>query len=1073
MLVGICISLLGYVPQLFAVSVVMTETVQQKKKVIGTVVDESGQPVLGASVIEKGTTNGVTTDFDGKFELNVSIGATIEISYVGFRTQSIKYTGQSTLGIVLQEEAQDLDEVVVVGYGTMKKRDLSGAVGQIKGADLLRGNPSDLSQGLQGRVAGVVINQNDGAPGAGVSIQIRGANSFSTSSQPLYIVDGVPFNGGSTPTSTANENDNQTSNPLNFINPNDIESIEILKDASATAIYGSRGANGVVLITTKRGEKGSDKIEASSSTTISTIVKKLDVLDAYTYANYVNEGTLNSYTYNGVPYTTLPYPLVGTWEYATVAGVVNPASGNYMPSPNDFLNPRMVRDQYGNTESVGVSNWQDLIYQTAFSQEHNLRVSGASDKGWYSYSGNFLNQEGTIKNSGMKRFSFRSNIGRKVYDYIEIGLNMSFTDIDTDFSKTNAQDFGVIRSALIFPPTYDSQVSTNTTDELSWLAANPYVYVNSARDNLHAINVFNSSYAEITFTPALKFRQNIGVGYNSNRRSTYYNRHTQEGRSPINGSAGQSDNWWKNITSESLLTYYQTLNAIHTLNMVAGFTFEKSHWGSKSMTATNFPNDITQEYDMSQGLNPGKLISDRGDQALASFLARANYTLKDRYIFTASFRRDGSSKFTTKNKYANFLSGAIAWRASDEEFIKKLDIFSDLKFRVSYGETGNQGIGSYRTLPMLASANYPFGGSMNSGVAEVDWRGPVSEDLRWETTAQYNAGVDMGFFNNRVTFTVDYYHKKTRDLLQEVLIPSSTGFSNMMINSGYVTNEGLELSGKLHIFTNTEFKWNVDANISFNKNEIGGLTGDQYARRLWYGADNIFLQRNGFPIGTIYGYVEDGFYDNEAEVRANPLYANSDNATVKAMIGEIKYRNFDQDPNITENDRVVIGDTNPDFTYGITNNFAWRNFNLSFFLQGSYGNNIFNGNMMDIKMSNVGNIPQFAYNERWTSENFENAKWPKPLAGYTRTMLISNRYVEDGSYLRLKNITFGYTLEPKFKGIDKINIFFTATNLFTISKYSWFDPDVNAFGTDSSRRGVDIYSYPSSRSFTMGLKIDF
>ena len=391
--------------------------------------------------------------------------------------------------------------------------------------------------------------------------------------------------------------------------------------------------------------------------------------------------------------------------------------------------------------------------------------------------------------------------------------------------------------------------------------------------------------------------------------------------------------------------------------------------------------------------------------------------------------------------------------------------------RLSYGETGNQGIGSYRTMSILNVANYPFSGALSSGFAQVDWRGPVAQDLRWETTSQYNVGLDLGFLNNRINFTVDYYYKKTRDLLQDVKIPNSTGFGTMLINSGYVTNEGLELTGNFHILQDTPLKWSMDANISFNRNKIGGLDSDQYATKLWNAADEVFLQRNGCPIGTIYGYVEDGFYDNLAEVMASP--DPQVRAKGSAMIGEIKYRNFDDNPAITASDRVIIGDTNPDFVYGITNNFEWKNLTFSFFLQGSQGNDIFNGNLMDIKMGNAGNITTEAYNTRWTAENAANAKWPKATAGYDRTWLISDRYVEDGSYLKLKTVNIGYKLKPKFKGINTIDIYASASNLFTITGYSWYDPEVNAFGSDASRRGVDIYSYPSSRTFSMGVKVSF
>lgn len=1072
LITGACLALLfGGIVNVRAIAPEEYEAVQQSRTIKGMVVDKNGEAVIGANVVVKGTSKGTITDVDGRFTLNgVPEKAVLSVTFVGYKSKEITLkSGQSQIKVELSDDAELLDEVVVVGYGTMKKRDLSGAVSQIKGDDLMRGNPADLSQGLVGKIAGVVVNQSDGAPGGGISIQIRGTNSFSTDSQPLYIVDGVPYDAGGTPSSDANSGNNE-SNPLAFINPHDIQSIEVLKDASATAIYGSRGANGVVLITTRRGEPGADKVRFTANFSFSRIANRVDVLDAYQYALYRNEQVENSYKYHGKAYTSLPYP--GKWSYSNS----DKSQGKYNPAPEDFLNPGIYTDEYGNATKVGVADWQDLIYQDGFSQEYNISVSGGSRNGsWHSFSGNYLKQQGIIKESGFTRYSIRANMGRKIKSWLDMGVNISFSHTDTDFSRTNSNDYGVIRSALVFPTTYDpSDDETLNSDELSWLASNPYAYINSAKDNLKSNNVFTSSYLEIKLFPFLKFRQNLGINYTNREHGTYYGRRTSEGSEAnnINGKAGQSTNWSMGITAESLFTFDKTFKKIHSVNAVGGFTVEKRDYGSKSMSATGFPSDLTQEYDMSLGTLPGKLKSDRTDSSLASFLGRINYTLMDKYIFTASYRVDGSSKFTENNKWANFLSGAVAWRLSEEKFIKNLNIFSNLKLRLSYGETGNQGIGSYRTLPMLNPANYPFsGGAISSGFAEVEWRGPVAEDLHWETTAQYNAGLDIGFFNNRVNLTVDYYYKKTRDLLQEVKIPSSTGFSSMMVNRGYVTNEGLEISGKFYVLRNTPLKWDIDANISFNKNKVGGLDSDQFSARLWYKADDVFLQRNGYPIGTIFGYVEDGFYNNLAEVMASP--DPSVRAKGKSMIGEIKYRNFDDDPAITNADRVVIGDTNPDYVYGITNNFRWKNFTLSFFLQGSQGNDIFNGNLMEVKMGNTANIPVDAYNTRWTEANRASAKWPKAVNSYERTMLISNRYVEDGSYLKLKSLSIGYTWRPKFKGISSINIYGNATNLFTITGYSWFDPEVNAFGSDTSRRGVDIYSYPSSRTFSLGLKVDF
>lgn len=1042
----------------------------QEIEIKGVVTDAlDGSPLIGVSV-KNPNKLATMTDIDGAYTIKAAKGDVLIFSYLGMGEQRIKVTDKQTINVVMNED-NTLNDIVVVGYGTMKKRDLSGSVSQIKADDILSGNPTtSINQALQGRIAGVVVNQNDGSPGAGVSIQVRGTNSFSTSSQPLYIVDGVPFDAAAMPTSSANNNNNQTSNPLALINPHDIESVEVLKDASATAIYGSRGANGVVLITTKKGKSGSDQIEFTSNFSVSSIGKRVKTLGAYDYANYINEQAVNDAYYLGNPYTQLPYS--GTWSYNNDSnGNIISSTGKYTPSPQDYLNPRTIYDSYGNSFYIADTNWQDEIYQTGFTQEYNLRVSGGSEKGWYSFSGNYVNQEGIIYNSEYERYGLATNIGRKLFSWLEIGTTINYSKAVTDFAKSNAYDYSIIRSAMLFPPTYDPHMDVSSSDELNWLASNPYMYVRSTKDQLTSTNVFTSSYAEVKFTDWLKFRQNLGINNSDNRRGTYYGRHTQEGRAPTNGLAGQADNWWSNITAESIVTYNKTFNKIHSLNVVGGFTFEESNYGNKSITVSDFPSDMTGEYNLGLGLNPQPPISGRGQSKLVSLLGRANYVFKDRYIFTASYRRDGSSKFAKGNKFANFASGAFAWRASEEEFIKKMDLFSNLKLRLSYGQTGNQGISSYQTMMVLGTANYPIGGSLSSGFAEETWRGPLNKDLKWETTDQYNTGLDLGFLNNRINFTVDYYFKKTKDLLQNVKIPSNTGFSNMWTNFGHVKNEGLEISGNFVVFDNKDFKWTVDANIAFNKNEIGGLESDQFANALWYSADQAFIQRNGHPIGAIYGYVEDGFYDNEAEVKARKEYKSASDAIVKSMVGEVKYRDLDGDGYITENDRTIIGNTNPDFVYGITNNLTWKGVTLSFFLQGTHGNDMFNGNLMDVKISNIGNIPVDAYNSRWTPQTASTAKWPKATRGYTRTWRISDRYVENGSYLRLKNVSLGYTLPFKIKGISSIYVYGSATNLFTITDYSWFDPDVNAFGGDASRRGVDIYSYPSSRTYSFGLKV--
>lgn len=1045
----------------------------QPLAVTGTVTSASeGLPLPGVVVrIMQQDGTYALTDIEGKYQIkNVKSKDVLVFSLLGYATRSVAVDGRSRIDISLEEETTYLDETVVIGYGTVKKSDLSGSVSQIKSEDIMRGGSIDIAHGIQGKIAGVVVQQSDGAPGGGMSILVRGANSFTTSSQPLYIVDGIPLETGSVPSNVALTSE-QSSNPLSFINPHDIETMEVLKDASATAIYGSRGANGVVIINTRKGRSEKPKVELSIETGLSRVAKTIPVLDAATYADYINEQYDNSLIYEGRMFDEYVYS--GKWAYPNFAdGHPNYSAGTYSPSPDDFRTPGYRYDEYGNYAEVGSSNWQDQIFRTAFSTDYNVSVSGGNDSGFYSYSGNYARQSGTVRNSGYSRYALRAAIGKHINSFLEIGTNNSFTNAGTDFANTLSYNTGIIRSAIIFPPVYGEDMDTLAADDINWLAANPSAYVENAKDHLDAINFYNSSYLELKLSPWLRFRQNLGLGYSSQERGSYYDRHTQEGFTPQNGLASRSTSVWSSFTSESLLTADKVMGN-HSVNAVAGFTAERSQWKTSSIKASNFPDDLTLDNDLSRALDKPEIASDTGYQTLASFLGRVNYTLLGRYLLTASIRADGSSKFAKGNKWASFLSGALAWKLSEEPFIKRLGVFSNLKLRASYGETGNQGIGSYRSIAMLSTANYPFGGSMSSGSAMVSWRGPVSPDIRWETTSQYNLGLDAGFAADRFTFTVDYYNKLTRDLLQEIQIPSSTGFSNMLVNSGTVRNHGLEVQARAGIISSRSFNWTADANIAFNRNEIGGLEGDQFARSLWYAADDVFIQRNGCPIGAMFGYLEDGFYDDEDEVRADPQWAGASDSTVKSKVGEIKYKDLDGDGAITSADRDIIGDANPDFTYGLTNTLSYKNLSLSFMIQGSHGNDIFNGTLWDIKLGNIGNITADAYNTRWTPENAANAKWPKATAGYTRNFLLSDRFIEDGSYVKLKNVSLSYRLYSPFKGVEQVAFTLGAVNLLTITRYSGYDPDVNAFGQDSSRRGVDIYSYPASRTFTFGVNFIF
>ena len=1032
----------------------LTCALSAQTTVSGRVLDgaANNEPAIGASILVAGTQVGTITDMDGHFSLEVPEGKFIlQISMVGYKTQVVNIRGKERVDVTLQEDTQLMDEVVVVGYGTMKKRDLSGSVSQIKSEDIMSGGQMNVAQSLEGKIAGVDVKASDGAPGSGVSITVRGANSFTTSSQPLYIVDGIPFgtDPNGVPSSGANEGQNQSQNPLSMINPNDIEKIEVLKDASATAIYGSRGANGVVIITTRKGQESRPRVELNIKGGIQQIGRKVQMLDAYHYALYRNEQAANSRLYEGYTGQT---PYRGEWEYPYIGSGYVYSQGTYNPAPEDFLNPGLRTDKYGNVDEVAGTNWQDQIYQLGYTQEYNASVSGGTDKGYYAFSGSYADQRGIIKNTGYKRYGLSINTAWHITKWLEIGTSQHFTNATTDFQRTNSENTGIIRSALIFPPTYGPHTQTEQLDELNWLAANPLNYVNGAKDELRQISWFSSSFVEFTIQPWLKLRQNLGLGYNDGHRSTYYDRHTQEGKSPYNGKAGKASSIWKSLTSETLLTFDHKFNENHSINAVLGVTFEKG-WGSnESTTVSNFPNDMTKDANIALALDKAVVNSSSTVQSLESFLARVNYTLMGRYLFTASARVDGSSSFAANHKWAPFFSGAFAWRMIDEPWMQDQQVLSNWKWRVSFGETGNQAIGAYRTLTVYDAANYPYNGALESGVSMIDWRGPANPDLKWETTDQADAGIDVGFLNNRINLTVDYYWKKTRDLLQNVTIPSSSGFSQMMVNSGWVINQGVEVSIGAMAIDLKDWKWQLDANFSLNRNRIGGLDGDQYATALWSKADQVFLQRNGCPIGTLYGYKEDGI----------------DPAT-----GEIIYADLTGDGQITADDRTIIGNTNPDFTYSLTSRLSWKGLSLNFMLQGSHGNDIFNYNLTDITMSSHGNITQEAYDHRWTAENPNGALWPKATAGYTRTWLISDRYVEDGSFLKIKYITLSYDWNNPAKWLQKINFNFTVNNVYTFTKYSWFDPDVNAGGSNPACPGVDSYSYPSARSYSLGINFVF
>ncbi|WP_247237804.1 TonB-dependent receptor [Telluribacter sp. SYSU D00476] len=1073
----------------FVIGSILSGTAQDRT-VSGTVTDETGGGLPGVSVVVKGTSTGTATDVDGKFTLKVPTGGkTLVISYVGMQSQDVEIGNRSTINVTLQSDDRMLEQVVIVGYGVQKKRDLTGSVSSVNTKEMLQANPVNISQGLQGRMAGVMVQKNDGAPGGGVNIQVRGSNSFSSNTQPLYVIDGIPFtSGGGASNSVVGaslDNTSQNSNPLNFLNPQDIESIEVLKDASATAIYGSRGANGVVLITTKKGSgEGRNIVEFTTNVGFSQVSKNIPLMSAHQYAMYMNEGVQNALYYEGRPYDRLPFPGMmmsdTTWVDPVTRTQISRIQNYYLPKPEDFLNG-ITNTLSGNipVENFRGTNWQNQIFQVAPSQDYTLSFHGATKDGGYSVSGNYVNQQGIIVNSDFKRYSVRANVYRTFNKWLTLSTNNNLSRSENNSVPTSSGSGsgaglqGILRTALAYLPTvpvFEPSRNMELNNELAWLMANPYFYTRNMKNQLFSNSIFSSNFAEIQILPNLKFRQNVGFNYSYNDRGMYFGRFLTEGREPRNGLAGKNTSNWFATTFESLFTYDKKFGD-HEFVALAGATREQWVSNFLNTSASGFPDDLTKDFNFGRG-NQSTYQIQNGQTAggLMSFLGRANYNYKGKYLATISYRRDGTTAFAANNKWADFFSGALAYRISDEAFIKNLNFFDDLKLRVGYGQTGNQSIGPYQTLDQLQPLNGVVNGVLTPGLVE-GYR-PGNPNLFWETTNQFNGGIDAAFLNNRFNATLDLYAKKTVDLLTEEQTPPSSGFPVKYKNVGFVTNHGIEASITAHVLPSSSLlQWDLTANISSNRNRIGGLESDQYASNLYYNVREVFLRRNGQPIGVIYGYVTDGFYDNLAEVKADPSKAHLNEASQRELIGEVKYVNLDDDPtSINESDRTIIGNTNPDFLYGINNTFRYKKFTASFFLQGVQGNDILNANLFDMNTGDIRNALEESYTLRWTPENAANAKYPKAWRTERRDRRISDRDIEDGSYLRLKNISLGYTFNNPVKGLSSLYLYVNGNNLWTLTKYSWYDPDVNGLGSGGGRMGVDLNSYPNARSFNFGVR---
>jgi TonB-dependent starch-binding outer membrane protein SusC len=977
-----------------------TVLAQQPTTIRGNVTLPDGGPLPGVTVVVKGTTQGTVTDANGNYTLpNVPGDATLVFSFVGMSTQEVAVGNQTNVDIRMAEETIGLEEVVAVGYGTMKKSDLTGSVVSV-GSESVNAFPTtNVLQALTGRAAGVQVLQTTGEPGGAISVRIRGTNSIRGSNEPLYVIDGFPTSG---------------SNPT-ILNNLDIESIEILKDASATAIYGSRGANGVVLITTKGGKAGRTSVHLESNFGIQSIRKKMDMMNAREYAEFYN-----------------------------------------IVAANDGWGQAFTQEE---VDSFGEGfDWQDFVFREAPIQNHNITVNGGNEKTQFSISGSMFDEEGIIENSGYNRYSLRTNISHDINEKFRISSNITLSKINRQNQSSRGGGRG---TSLISGALYPFPTVTPTNEDGSWRNLktiyhwspeinNPALFMYETNSEVISDKVLANAAFEYKPIPELTFRIMGGIE-NSDDRSDYYRTNDYIGTSAY---ASVSTSKFTSLLNENTISYSQTFGK-HRISGLVGFTYQDFLSTSLSGSGTDFLSDVQESYDLSAASVPGIPDSGYSLSVILSGLGRFNYNYDDKYLATVSFRTDGSSKYSEGNKWGYFPSGSLAWRISNEDFLSDSEILSDLKFRAGWGATGSQAIGAYATLNNLYSGKTVFGGEYHSYFAPGT---NLPGDLKWESTEQTNLGLDVGFFENRLHFTVDYYSKKTRDLLNTVPLPPSGGFRTTVDNVGVISNKGLEFALNADILSGP-VKWLVDANISFNRSKVEKLYKGEDIQGSYINVtlidDHFNILREGEPFAVFYGYLDDG-YDETGRLG--------------------KYKDLEPDGIINVNDKTIIGDPNPDFIYGFNSTLSYMNFDFTIFIQGTQGNDIFNlaglSNTLDVGFG--GNMPKEVLYNHWTPEN-PDAKYPTPSR--TNQVRVSDRFIEDGSYLRFRNIQLGYNIpfsKLGIAGIKNVQVYVGGKNLITITNYSRWDPEVNSLGGSSSiNQGIDYHTYPVNKSVNFGIRADF
>ncbi|KPL08812.1 MAG: SusC/RagA family TonB-linked outer membrane protein [Bacteroides sp. SM23_62] len=991
----------------------------QPRTVSGTILDEEGDPIVGANIIIKGTTTGTISDVDGQFSLNVTDpSAVLVISSVGYSTMEIPVGNQTDISVTMELDLIGLDEVVVVGYGVVKKSDLTGSVSSLNEDDMNVGVTTSVDNLLQGKSAGVYITQASAEPGGGSTIQIRGAGSINASSSPLYVIDGLPVDINQVIEGTgANITVTRTPrNPLNNINPSDIESIEILKDASATAIYGARGANGVIMITTKKGSAGRLQVNYNGYFGVQSPVGKTEVLKAEDYQRILNE--------------ILDDPASNVAESERVTEIVN-----------------------------GGTDWQDELFRSA-------QVHGGNGTTTYFASLNYFNQEGIVISSDFQRYDTRLNLDH-VWKNLHTGFNFSTSYSHDNFLSHGYglnEEGGALYAAIAFDPTlpvYDADGNYTISNLIN--VDNPVALANEETSKANNYRTLGTIFGEYTILKGWTVKLNLGFDARNSRRDSYVNTKTKDGRAN-GGIASILTGTRNNYLGELTTTYVKDFNENNSLTALAGFTYQKFNYSNFSGNGRDFPNDESMTNSM-QSANPElyTMSSYRENNKLISYIGRLNYTLYNKYLFTATLRADGSSRFGENNKFGYFPSAAFAWKMHQEDFIRNLNVFSMLKFRASIGRTGNQEIGNYRSLTTFSNgANVALGGQ---GWVTLEPARIPNPDLKWETTQQVNIGLDMGFLGNRIYASLDYYQKNTYDMLFNLPVPSSTGFTSILQNIGSIKNNGLELFLETRNTVKT-LKWTTSINLTTLKNrvtDLGEIDEVIHTNAGW--TRDIAIIREGEALNSFYGYNVLGVWQNQGEIDAS-------GTTDPVKPGDVKYEDINSDGAVNASDMVILGNSFPKFTFGITNTFNYKGIGLVVFLDAIQGIDMLNNAMVEtyFPISHRRNRVAEPYLNRWTVDN-PSSEYPSfvdPTGQGSKG--VSSFTIEDASFVRLKTVQLNYQIPIRNNRIIKgLNIYVSGENLLLITGYSGVDPTTNSNGDPTLK--IDYNSYPVARSVLFGVNL--